>query len=338
MLSSILLAIFTTVAQAHFRIPFPGERDAENWSTQLEAPCGGDNSVVLPRYKWNTKGSPIDLNIHHSKSVASIYFCPGDNCQTDADFSTLVYEPWQMESAANFCIPALTLPSDYNKAGQVGTLQVIFAGTTSTEGDYEYMYNCVDIVVDDDGPVYDGSQCTNTTGSDAYFEKDIDEEAKNTRFDSMSTFTILDGLYSATEKSGSSSVTSSSSIASSSGFENSTSTLSNSTTSTTSNGVSYITVTTTSCSDNKCSNVLYTTTTVCNAKSSASPDQTTDANQGTTVTTVKCSTGECAKTASDSTASPAPSVSQISTGAGYQIEPFAGLVGLVATIFSFLLI
>ncbi|SSD60268.1 uncharacterized protein SCODWIG_02029 [Saccharomycodes ludwigii] len=161
-LATLFLALAPAV-NAHFRIPFPGERNSTNWGTQTTAPCGGDNTTVLPRYEWNPNGSPIDLFMHHNKSVGAIYLCPKDDCSKVEDFDIVVREPFDMFTPGNFCIPALQIPSEYNKEGFNGTLQVVYASTGSTYGDYMYMYNCVDFTISSDGPIYNGSQCSNTS-------------------------------------------------------------------------------------------------------------------------------------------------------------------------------
>lgn len=163
-----------TIVEGHFRIPFPGERNATNWGTQLEGPCGGDDVVVFPRYPWNPKGSPIDLNMYHNRSVGAIYFCPHETCNSTADFDILLKSPFDMVGAGNFCITSLNLPEEYQEEGLNGTIQVIYAGTSENYSEYDYMYNCVDIVVSSEGPLFNGSQCSNTTGVQEYYDGAID--------------------------------------------------------------------------------------------------------------------------------------------------------------------
>ncbi|GMG52981.1 unnamed protein product [Ambrosiozyma monospora] len=175
---AIASAILASTASAHFRIPYPGERNATNWDTQTTGPCGGDNSVVEPRFEWNPDGSPLELFMHHNESVGAIYFCGKDECSQASDFDTLLYEPYDHHGAGNYCIPAVVLPDDFNKENQTGTIQVIYAGTG--KGDVtslDFMYNCLDIVVSNDGPIYDGTQCSNSSqiSLDAQLDQDINE-------------------------------------------------------------------------------------------------------------------------------------------------------------------
>ncbi|GME82878.1 unnamed protein product [Ambrosiozyma monospora] len=177
---AIASAILASTALAHFRIPYPGERNATNWDTQTTGPCGGDNSVVEPRFEWNPEGSPLELFMHHNDSVGAIYFCGKDECSEASDFDTLLYEPYDHHKAGNYCIPAVVLPDDFNKENQTGTIQVIYAGNKeggSELTDLTFMYNCLDIVVSSDGPIYDGSQCSNSSeiSLDQHVDKDINE-------------------------------------------------------------------------------------------------------------------------------------------------------------------
>ncbi|ODV86007.1 hypothetical protein CANARDRAFT_7367 [[Candida] arabinofermentans NRRL YB-2248] len=205
MLANIVLSLATlaATAYAHFRIPFPGERNATNFDTQTTGPCGGDNSVVSPRYKWNPEGSPLELLNHHVLSVFAIYFCPYASCTESDDFDVLLSEPLDL-GKGNFCVSALELPSKYNNVNQTGTIQVIAAGTSDDYGEYEYMYNCVDIIVSEDGPVYDGTQCSNSTeieydeGADSIYES---EGTTLYELESVSEFTALNAYWSSTMES-----------------------------------------------------------------------------------------------------------------------------------------
>ncbi|KAG0682516.1 hypothetical protein C6P40_001672 [Pichia californica] len=162
--ASILLSLLASTAEAHFRIPYPGERNSTNWDTQTKSPCGGDNAFVFPRYEWNPEGSPVEINYHHLYGVGAIYFCGNGNCTTGADFDELIYEPVD-QTVGNFCIPALQLPSKYNKVNTTGVIQIIYGAPSNEAGDYEFMYNCIDVIVSKDGPVYDGTQCINSSTS-----------------------------------------------------------------------------------------------------------------------------------------------------------------------------
>lgn len=189
--STILLSLLTSSAEAHFRVPFPGERNATNWDTQTISPCGGDNAVVFPRYEWNPKGSPVEINYHHMYGVGAIYFCGSGNCTTGADFNELIYEPVD-QTKGNFCIPAVQLPEKYNKINSTGVIQIIYGAPGKEDGDYDFMYNCIDVVVSNDGPTFDG-QCSNST---EFAEADTQVaalEAKNgnEQIDKISSFSYL---------------------------------------------------------------------------------------------------------------------------------------------------
>lgn len=190
-LISLLLSI--VCVEAHFRIPMPGERNATNWATQLIGPCGGADEVVLPRYKWNPSGSPIELFQHHPFAVGAIYYCNKDNCTETEDFDQLIYEGFDTSGAGNFCIPALTLPDEFNVEGDVGTIQVIFGGISEVEGEeYDFMYNCLDIVIDSDGETDDEvSSCVNST--DISYDEQVDDLINNgTKIDEITQFDFLD--------------------------------------------------------------------------------------------------------------------------------------------------
>lgn len=187
----ILLSLLASTAEAHFRIPYPGERDPNNTATQTEGPCGGSNSIVLPRYKWNPKGSPIDISYEHDYGIGAIYFCGSENCTSGSDFDVLVYEPYD-QTVGNFCIPSVQLPDEYNKINTTGVLQVAYSGPKPDTGELHYMFSCIDIIVSDDGPIYDG-QCHNDT-IQAVFDKAIDEEVKdnnNEQLSAIASFTYI---------------------------------------------------------------------------------------------------------------------------------------------------
>lgn len=201
-LISLLLSI--VCVEAHFRIPIPGERNATNWATQLTGPCGGANEVVLPRFKWNPSGSPIELFMHHPFAIGAIYYCNKDNCTETEDFDQLIYEPFDTKGAGNFCISALTLPDEFNVEGDVGTLQVIFGGTSEV-GEYDFMYNCLDIVIDSNGETYDDvPSCDNSTVTT--YDEQVDELVKNgTKIDEITQFDYLDELEESAESAASAS-------------------------------------------------------------------------------------------------------------------------------------
>ncbi|GME88218.1 unnamed protein product [[Candida] boidinii] len=201
-LISLLLSI--VCVEAHFRIPIPGERNATNWATQLTGPCGGANEVVLPRFKWNPSGSPLELFMHHPFAIGAIYYCNKDNCTETEDFDQLIYEPFDTKGAGNFCISALTLPDEFNVEGDVGTLQVIFGGTSEV-GEYDFMYNCLDIVIDSDGETYDDVlSCDNSTVTT--YDEQVDELVKNgTKIDEITQFDYLDELEESAESAASAS-------------------------------------------------------------------------------------------------------------------------------------
>lgn len=205
----VILSILSaaTGVQAHFRVPFPGERNATNWDTQTESPCGGDNYPVLPAFEWNPAGSPVEINYKHNFGVGAIYFCGNGDCTTGDDFDELIYEPVDQHKG-NFCIPSVQLPAKYNKVNQTGVVQIIYA-TLGKEGGYEYMYNCVDVVVSENGPTFNG-QCANSTDLDIAWDEGAatlvsahDEE----QIDKIATLTYLDAFNTTTA--GSASTTSS---------------------------------------------------------------------------------------------------------------------------------
>lgn len=220
---SILLSLLASSAEAHFRVPFPGERNATNWDTQTTSPCGGDNSVVLPRYEWNPKGSPIEINYHHSFGVGAIYFCGSGNCTTGADFDELIYEPVD-QTVGNFCIPAVQLPDKYNKVNSTGVIQIIYGTPGKKDGDYEFMYNCVDVIVSEDGPTFNG-QCSNSTNFAEFDTQVAALEAKNNdeQIDKISSFSYLEKVIVSTAKLGSASSRASATTSAVSGKSTSTS-------------------------------------------------------------------------------------------------------------------
>lgn len=194
----LVISLLTTGVLAHFTVPFPGDRNENNMKTQTISPCGGENSVVLPRYEWNPNGSPVEIAFHHEYGVGAIYFCGNGNCTTGDDFDTLVYQPVDMQKG-NFCIPALQLPSKINNVNTTGVIQIIYASTGKESGKYEYMYNCIDILVSEDGPVWD-NQCSNSTT--VLYDESVYQEVKDGReLDNSIEFTYLDNAASMTSTS-----------------------------------------------------------------------------------------------------------------------------------------
>lgn len=203
-----LLLLASTVT-AHFRVPFPGERNSTNWSTQNVSPCGGADQVVLPRYEWNPQGSPIEITYNHQYGVGAMYFCGSGNCTTGDDFNELVYSPID-QVKGNFCIPALQMPSKYNEVNTTGVLQIIYAAL-GDDGGYEYMYNCVDVVISEDGPLFDG-QCSNSTQPTEDFGVASIEAQSVVQLDQISTLTFLDAAKTSGSASGSASASATASM------------------------------------------------------------------------------------------------------------------------------
>ncbi|ODQ79872.1 hypothetical protein BABINDRAFT_161548 [Babjeviella inositovora NRRL Y-12698] len=180
---------FASTALAHFRIPYPGERNATNWDTQTTGPCGGDNSVVEPRFLFNPLGSPLDLNMKHNLSVGQVRFCPGDDCTTQADFSVILVDSYEHKGVGNYCIPAVLIPFP---DGTNGTIQVIYAGTGDAEGEYDHMFNCLDVTVSSEGEQFSG-QCTNSSNvaiTPIHLDSNLVANATN--------ITILNSFYEST--------------------------------------------------------------------------------------------------------------------------------------------
>ena len=205
-----LVTLLSEVVSAHFRVPFPGERNATNWDTQTESPCGGDNKAVLPRYEWNPNGSPIEINYHHTFGVGAMYFCGSGNCTTGSDFNELIYEPIDQQKG-NFCLPSVEIPSKYNKINQTGVIQIIYAANSKDGKGYEYMYNCVDVIVSENGPIFNG-QCSNSTQGS--FDEGVAklEKVATKQLDSFSVLTYLDAHKGSASAIGSKSVTTTSSM------------------------------------------------------------------------------------------------------------------------------
>ena len=206
----VLVTLLSEVVSAHFRVPFPGERNATNWDTQTESPCGGDNKAVLPRYEWNPNGSPIEINYHHTFGVGAMYFCGSGNCTTGSDFNELIYEPIDQQKG-NFCLPSVEIPSKYNKINQTGVIQIIYAANSKDGKGYEYMYNCVDVIVSENGPIFNG-QCSNSTQGS--FDEGVAklEKVATKQLDSFSVLTYLDAHKDSASAIGSKSVTTTSSM------------------------------------------------------------------------------------------------------------------------------
>lgn len=195
--TTAVIALLASAAEAHFRIPFPGERNASNYDTQTESPCGGSNDVVLPRFQWNPDGSPLDTKMGHNGSVAAVYLCAEDECTTEDDFDVLV-DDWSLLYAGNYCIESLQLPDEYNDVGTNLTLEIIYvainAGSEKTNNGekYKYFYNCLDIEVSDDGPTWDGTQCYNTTDDDPEYDSNLASQLESTRLDEIETISFVD--------------------------------------------------------------------------------------------------------------------------------------------------
>jgi hypothetical protein len=205
LLSTILLSLLATGVEAHFRVPFPGERNATNFATQSQGPCGGANNVVLPRYEWNPAGSPVEIAYHHAYGVGAIYFCGSNDCSTGENFNHLLYEPID-QFMGNFCIPAVQLPEQFNKINSTGVIQIVYA-SLGKSGGYEFMYNCVDVVVSENGPTFNG-QCANSTDSAVDEEVEKIEKSNVVQLSQISTFTFLD-LHNTTSTSASASASAS---------------------------------------------------------------------------------------------------------------------------------
>ncbi|ODQ82485.1 hypothetical protein BABINDRAFT_72853 [Babjeviella inositovora NRRL Y-12698] len=185
--SSLFLA---SSALAHFRIVYPGERNATNWDTQTTGPCGGANRVVEPRFLFKPEGSPLELTQHHSLSIGQVRFCPGEDCNTQEDFSVILLDSFEQTGAGNFCVPALSIPY---KTGTNGTIQVTYTGLGEVAGEYDNMYNCLDITVSDEGASFSG-QCFNSSSSvisPIKLDSNVISNATN--------ITVLDSYFSSTK-------------------------------------------------------------------------------------------------------------------------------------------
>lgn len=152
--SSILAAALATSVSGHFVVDYPGDRGS-NEKTQTIGPCGGLNSTVLPRYLWNSEGSPLGIDQHHNLTIFQFNYCSGDSCKTQADFSEAIWGPFEQEYHGSLCLPKVVIPGD---VGSNGTLQIVF------QKDDEYMYNCIDLTISDKGDKWNGSDCSNDTG------------------------------------------------------------------------------------------------------------------------------------------------------------------------------
>ncbi|CDK26314.1 unnamed protein product [Kuraishia capsulata CBS 1993] len=189
--SKFLPLLFAATAYAHFRIPFPGERNSTNFPTQSEGPCGGSNFIRQPRFEWNPNGSPIQIYSHHNFVIGGIYFCEGNDCLTTADFvdANAVYDPFHLHKPGNFCIPSLDLDA---KTGTNGTIQVALVGSGDSEDEYSWTYNCVDVTISKEGPVFK-NQCSNNTVEIVYVDDFPNGDIKN-----VTDFTLLDEYYEGT--------------------------------------------------------------------------------------------------------------------------------------------
>lgn len=120
------LAFAVSPALAHFTLSFPDSRGA-NHETQASSPCGGLNSVVLPRTSIDPDGSPILTSSSHAASGYEVNFCLGNDCVDAASFNYSIVDPLLIVGSGNFCISAVDYESEvWNGSSVNGTIQVIY--------------------------------------------------------------------------------------------------------------------------------------------------------------------------------------------------------------------
>ncbi|KAK9379726.1 uncharacterized protein V2V93DRAFT_373417 [Kockiozyma suomiensis] len=151
------LAFAVSPALAHFTLSFPDSRGA-NHETQASSPCGGLNSVVLPRTSIDPDGSPILTSSSHAASGYEVNFCLGNDCVDAASFNYSIVDPLLIVGSGNFCISAVDYESEvWNGSSVNGTIQVIYL---SDDGE---LYNCADVTLTLSG-ADSSSLCVNSTG------------------------------------------------------------------------------------------------------------------------------------------------------------------------------
>ncbi|KAG0691347.1 hypothetical protein C6P40_001631 [Pichia californica] len=194
--SSVLLSLLASTVEAHFKINFPGQRNPNTGNAELSLPCGGNN--ITERYEWNPDGSPVGIYYNHNYGIGAMYYCGNGNCTTNDDFDELIYEPID-QTVGNFCIPSLQLPEKYNKVNNTGVIQIIYATQGDEVDEYDFMYNCIDIVVSKTGPTFDG-QCSNSSSLIEYDSQgaSFEDSNNNEQIDEISSISYLEMIRAST--------------------------------------------------------------------------------------------------------------------------------------------
>ncbi|KAK7204918.1 hypothetical protein BZA70DRAFT_278686 [Myxozyma melibiosi] len=201
------LALSAAPALAHFTLTFPESRGA-NHETQTSSPCGGKNSVVLPRSSLDPGSVSIATTSSHAASGYEVNFCVGNDCVDADSFNYTIVDPLLINGSGNFCLPSIDFEGDFWDGDSLnGTIQVIYL---SDDGE---LYNCADVTLTLSGDS-SSSLCVNATGisTDAWLGSlAASEEAAGieTDDDSSSSSASASGHHSSTATSAAASSTAS---------------------------------------------------------------------------------------------------------------------------------
>ncbi|KAI9804973.1 MAG: hypothetical protein M1833_006276 [Piccolia ochrophora] len=171
LLSTSLLSLLAPLATAHFEVPYPAAREA-NEDNQDQAPCGGGR-VSETRTEWPLEGGPIHTEMGHDETTVQVLLGLGND---PTEFNITLRPKFQQEGLGTFCMADILVPADAGiEDGTNATLQVSTAAHSGGG-----LYNCADITFRTSAPP--APECRNGTGvrvvEGGEHEGKHDEEAK----------------------------------------------------------------------------------------------------------------------------------------------------------------
>ncbi|PQE30426.1 expression library immunization antigen 1 protein [Rutstroemia sp. NJR-2017a WRK4] len=138
--SFILVALFSSIASAHFTLNYPywrGDSFAAP-ASQWTYPCAGINTTVN-RTLYPSTSFPIALSLHHPWTYIFVNLGLGSNV---SNFNiSLTPAPLNETGAGELCLGDFVLPAGITvQDGMNATLQVVTVGESGSA-----LYNCADI-------------------------------------------------------------------------------------------------------------------------------------------------------------------------------------------------
>ncbi|KAF7722094.1 hypothetical protein EC973_003709 [Apophysomyces ossiformis] len=153
------LLLLVSVVSAHFQLTYPASRGF-NEDQEPTAPCGGFNTPQA-RTQFPLKNAFVEIMAHHPQYTYQVNVLI-NNQPSAADFTTANLKEIA-SGQRNYPMAACLSVNFANVTGATNganaTIQVLFNG-----GDGQ-LYQCTDVVLVDQAPNFNASQCVNADGS-----------------------------------------------------------------------------------------------------------------------------------------------------------------------------